>query len=178
MQNSYEELRIVIGKILKPHGIQGAVKVLPMTDDPNRFQLLDRVVVRDSYTQKVVELSIEDVNIQADSLFIKFVDVNDRNSAEKLRDNELLILRNECLPLEDGVHYIFDLEGLNVEDTNGQCLGKIDQVLQYPAHDIYVMQYHNTEVMIPAVSEFVKKIEIAKGRIIINTMPGLLPDEE
>ncbi|KAA3661262.1 MAG: 16S rRNA processing protein RimM [Calditrichaeota bacterium] len=168
---------ITVGRIVKPHGIGGVVKVLPTTDDPSRFRLLKTIALRNSLNQKVSSLTIENMNFQQNNLIIKFVEINDRNTAETFRDSELIIERDQCLPLENGAHYIFELVGMDVVNESGDHLGKIKDVLQYPAHDIYTMQYHGTDIMIPAVSEFIRSIDIDAGQVIINPVPGLLPEE-
>ncbi|KAA3612225.1 MAG: 16S rRNA processing protein RimM [Calditrichaeota bacterium] len=179
MQNmSLADSLVTIGKILKPHGVQGIVKILATTDAPERYRLLEKVRVRNPRTGKIALTAIEHLNIQTAGIFIKFSGINDRNEAETLRDCELIIDQSECLPLKDGSHYFFELEGLAVVDTTDEPLGKIVRVLPYPAHDIYVMQYKSSEVMIPAVAEFIKKIDIAAGKMIINPVAGLLPEEK
>ena len=109
---------------------------------------------------------------------MKFSGIDDRNEAETLRGCELTIDETECLPLADDVYYCFQLQGLKVFDISGRQLGGIVQILQYPAHDLYVMLYGTAEVMIPAVSEFIKQIDIAAGTMVINPVDGLLPEEK
>lgn len=168
---------VTIGKVLKPHGVKGAVKILPTTDDPQRFRLVKKICLYFPVTGKFKYLTIEHANIQSTGVLIKFVGVNDRSDAELLRDCELTIEESECLPLADDAYYYFQLQGLQVYDLANKHLGEIIKVLQYPAHDIYVLRYGIAEVMIPAVAEFIKKIDIEAGKMIIKPVDGLLPEE-
>ncbi len=169
---------VTIGKILKPHGIRGIVKILATTDEPERFRLLERINIRYPGTGKLENYTIEQINVQSTGVLIKFAGINNRTEAEYLRGCELIIDENDCLPLAAGAYYCFQLEGLQVVDLNDKHLGEIIQVLQYPAHDVYVMRYGTAEVMIPAVSEFIKAIDIETGKMILSPVEGLLPEEK
>ena len=176
MQNKVINEPIVIGKVSKPHGVRGFLKVVPETDEPDRFNLLSEVAVRLPFSQKIEHYTIENVSVNNGFILLKFDVINTRDAAESLRDCELIIDRSECLPLENGSYYIFDLIGLEVVDSSGQHLGELKEVLQYPAHDVYVVKSGDNEVMVPAVAEIVKGIDLKAGKITIDPLNGMFSD--
>lgn len=166
---------ITIGEILRPHGVRGYVRVQPMTDDPRRFELLDSVTLcLANATRK--KMRIEKTRIQQDGVLIKFAGVTTRTEAEQLRQARLLIEREQCLPLEKDQYYIFDLVGLQVKTPGGKIIGELQEVLSFPANDVYVVRLGEQEVLIPAITEVIKKVDLATGEMVIEPIDGLLPE--
>ena len=88
-----------------------------------------------------------------------------------------LYAKRDDFELDEGTYFIADLEGLDVFDNvSGELLGKIKEVINRGAHDIYVISTPWGEKMVPVVDQFVKKIDIDKG-VYIETIPGLIKDE-
>ncbi len=170
---STEDL-VTIGVILKPHGIAGEVKVLPTTDDPRRFSLLQRVFVQSPQGERL-EVTIEKVNYHRDELILRFNTCLTRNDAERLRKWEIQIPREKCLPLPDERYYIFDLIGLQAETTDGKIIGIVKDVLTITNNDLLVIETPAyKEVLVPFVKEFVKDVTLDRGRVFIQPIEGLL----
>ncbi|HHL73238.1 MAG TPA: 16S rRNA processing protein RimM [Bacteroidetes bacterium] len=167
---------VTIGKILKPHGIRGFFKVLPTTDDPARFSGMQSIRVRRPGTNAVQTYQPEKIQVQAHALLIKLQGVDTRNDAELLRNCEIVVKREECMPLDDESYYIFDLIGIRVETVAGKPVGTIREVLQYPANDIYVVDTGDDDVLIPAVGHFIKQIDLENALMVIEPIEGLLPE--
>ena len=165
---------ITIGKVLRPHGLSGFVKVFPTTDSPDRFRFLKTIRLR--LNDNRIELfELERFQKQNRILLLKFKETGSRDAAEKLRDAEILIPRNECLALENDEYYIFDLIGSKVETMAGDYVGVIKDVLEYPAQDVYLVKNGKKEALIPAVAQIVKKVDIQAGRVVIDMIEGLAP---
>ena len=168
-------LDITVGKILKPHGIKGYVRVFPTTDHPERFRALNKVRVIQA-DQSALHLTIEKVVLQSNAVLIKFAEISTRNQAETLRNARIVIDRSECLPLEKDSYYIFELVGCRVFTTAGEELGTLEEVWEFPANDVYVVRKQGREILIPAVAEFVKLVDIENQRIEIEPVDGLIPE--
>ena len=167
--------RFQVGVIASTHGLQGEVNVFPTTEDPNRFKKLKKVTL---HTQRGEELELE---VQSARFFKKFVIVkfkefNNINDVEKFRGCELTIDRKDALKLEPGEYYCADLIGLDIVDEDGKVLGKVSDIIQTGANDVYEMTVDCTDekVYVPAIKDCVKEINIEKGQIIIHVMDGLL----
>ena len=167
--------RFQVGVIASTHGLQGEVNVFPTTEDPNRFKKLKKVTL---HTQRGEELELE---VQSARFFKKFVIVkfkefNNINDVEKFRGCELTIDRKDALKLEPGEYYCADLIGLDIVDEEGNVLGKVSDIIQTGANDVYEMTRQDREekVYVPAIKDCVKEINIEKGQIVIHVMDGLL----
>jgi len=170
---AHEDL-ITVGIILKPHGIGGAVKVLPTTDDPKRYSLLKQVFLRSPGGERLKANVIRANNRHHE--IILWLDVcPTRNEAERFRKWEIQISREECLPLPKGRYYIFDLVGLQAETVGGQIIGIVKDILAITNNDLFVIETPaHKEVLIPFVEEFVKDVDIEGGRVLIQPIEGLL----
>lgn len=168
-----EEL-IKIGQITSPHGVRGEVRIFPLTDFPERFATLRRALLGPD--ARPVE--IRSRGMVKNMVILQIDGVEDREQAEKLRLQYVQVPKSEVHPLPEGHHYVFDLIGLDVVDPEGKLLGKLVNVTtESPAHDIYVVETApRKRYMVPAVKTFVKEIDLAGGRVVVQPIPGLLED--
>lgn len=164
------EKRISIGKILAPHGVKGEVKVLPLTDFPERFSQRDRVWV----DRKSTFLEIEGVRQQNRFLLIKLAGINDRDEAENLKNALIQVPEEEVVPLPSGHYYHFQIVGLKVYDIRGNFLGVINDILETGANDIYLVpRPDKKDLLIPALKTVVLEINPASGRMTVEIPAGL-----
>jgi 16S rRNA processing protein RimM len=162
--------RIIIGKVLSPHGVKGEVRVLPLTDFPERFQKTKSVWsdARNTY------LEIENIREQKEYLLIKFAKVNNRDQAEELTNSYLTIDREQLMELSPGHYYHFQIIGLRVYDLEGSYLGEVTDILETGANDVYVVRRTGKkDLLIPALKIIVKEIDIKEKQMIVQLLPGL-----
>lgn len=164
---------VIIGRITKPHGVRGAVKVEPITDDPNRFSLLDKVYVG-SEDKPGDAVDIERVQFQNKLLILSLANVTSREAADALRGKYLHIPADQALDLPDGSVYIYDLIGLKVVTNKNEFVGTVKDFQEYPANDMFVIENDGREYLIPDVPDIVQDVNIEDGTIIINPIDGLL----
>lgn len=165
---------VTIGVVSGAHGIQGEIKVVPMTDDPQRFRLLDQIYL-DFSANNLKSYTIQRVRFQKRTILLKLEGIEDRSTVEQLQGIELKIPRESCLELPDDQYYIFQIIGLAVYSTDGQWLGKLSDVMQMPANDVYVVQNGEQEILIPAIKDVIKKVDLETGVMTIELLEGLLP---
>lgn len=165
---------IAVGEIIKCHGIRGEVKVMPLTDDPARFGKLGRVFLKNSLG--IQELHLEGYRLLAPFVLVKFEGVDDLSAAEALGRGLICILRRERMKLPEGRYYHDQLEGLRVYTLSGQLLGEIERILETGANDVYVVAGGGREILIPALKQVVRKIDLAEGKIIVTLPEGLNED--
>ena len=117
-------------------------------------------------------LSIEAVRAHKGQALLKLAGVDDANAAETLRGYLLLVPIEQARKLPRGAYYLYQIEGLEVYTTGGALVGKIDEVLSMTANDVYVVRGPGVEdptgeLLVPAVKEIVKKIDVEGGRVVI-----------
>ncbi|MCG9968189.1 ribosome maturation factor RimM [Pelotomaculum terephthalicicum JT] len=163
---------IRIGKILNTQGSRGALRVLPLTDYPERFQKMARVQVL--INDALRELSIEDTHFHKKYIIIKFKDIQDMNAAGELKGGFLVVTRDELVPLPEGSFYIFDLIGLEVFDSDGERLGIIADIIQTGSNDVYVVETEAARpLLVPALKQVVQKVDLKGRRMVVQLPEGL-----
>ena len=162
----------VVGKVLKPQGIKGELKVEVVTSFPEHFNELEELYLAD---KNKVPLKIESVRLAEGVVFIKFEGVHSRSEADLLRNEYLYISEKDLYPLQKDEFYSHQLVGLYVFSENGERIGIVENVENYPANDVLVVKSQKGEYfMIPAVKEIIKEIDIKSGKVIIVVLEGLL----
>ncbi len=155
---------IAIGKIVAPHGVRGDVRVVPLTDFPDRFQTLKKVLLQGGR-----ELAVETVRYHKQFVILKFRGLDSRDAADTLRGKLLEVTRDNLVPLPEGHFYVFDIVGLKVYDEAGDYIGTVTDVLHTGSNDVYVAEREGERpVLIPALKEVVKAIDVAGGKITVK----------
>ena len=164
---------ITIGKILKPIGLQGEVKVSLLTDFSERFDNLKAVIVQ-SGRELPYRLQILRVRHGAPFIYLTFVGLVDIDSVERLRGGLIQVPASERIVLPQGSYFQSDLIGMDVCLKDGTCLGKIAEILETGGNDIFVVTAEKGELLIPAIRKFVKEIDLARKKVEIDPVEGLL----
>lgn len=161
-----------VGVITTTHGVRGEVKVFPTTDDAARFKKLKQVIL-DTGKEKI-ELEIAGVKFFKNMVILKFKGIDDINDVEKYRKKSLYVTRENAVKLKKDEYFIADLIGLQVISDEGEHLGVISDVLQTGANDVYVISKEGAdELLVPAIKECVKNVDIEGGTMEIHLLPGL-----
>ena len=160
---------ISLGVITKPHGIKGEVLVFPLTDDPDQFKKLKNLFISGIDGEREL-VTIERIRKKNSSLIIKFAGVNNRDQAEELIQSKIEKRLEDSEPLQPDEYYIFDLIGLNVLTETGENIGTVEDILTLPANDVYVVRKKSREVLIPAIKDVVKKIDLEEETILLNSL--------
>ena len=153
-----------IGQIVGAFGLKGQVKVLPMTDFLERFEKGSRLRLNDDWVE------VETFSMHKERPLIKFKGINDISAAEKLQWMYLEIPEPERPELDEDEFLSQDLIGLKVTTVDGIELGVIDDIIAMPAHDVIKIG----ELLIPAVQEFVKDVDLDEGTMTVQLIPGML----
>ncbi len=163
---------ITIGKITKSQGNKGEVRVLPLTDIPERFEYLETVNLFKG--DKILEKEIESLRFHKNFVIIKFVGINDIGTALELRDFEIKISEDLVLPLDDCQYYIEDILEYEVFTNDGQFIGNIAEVISTGGTDVFVVKGKDKDYMIPAAREIIVDFDEDKEQMVIKPIPGLL----
>ncbi len=161
-----------VGVITTTHGVRGEVKVFPTTDDPARFKKLKNVIL-DTGKEKI-NLEVAGVKFFKNMVILKFKGIDDINDVEKYRKKSLYVTRENAVKLKKNEYFIADLIGLKVESDEGEDLGILSDVLQTGANDVYVLSKEGEDdILLPAIKECVKEVDIENGAILVHLLPGL-----
>lgn len=168
-------MRIAIGQVVGAHGIRGEVRVVPLTDFPERFAALKRVYLEPGGEGEVRVLAARP---QKQQWLLQLEGVSDRSAAEKLRGVRLTVPEGELWPLPEGHVYVHQVVGLRAETEAGTAIGVVREVLRLPANDVYVVEQEppGRLLYVPATREVVRAILPAEGRMVIHPLPGLLEE--
>lgn len=161
---------IQVGKIVNTHGIRGDVKVLPLTDDTKRFEKLKFVYLGDDK----VKLEIVKVAYVKGNVLLQFKNYYDINDVEKFKNTVLWIDVNDKIALPKNSFFIHDIIGIEVYLDDGTHIGKIKDILQPGANDVYVVKSADKEYLIPAIKDVVKQVDLESKKMTITAMEGLL----
>ena len=132
---------IVIGQITKPHGIRGELRVNPHTDVLERFHWLEQVYVGETSPRL---MAVESARVHQGMILLKLTAVNDRNGADVLRGEWLMVPEAEALPLAEGEYFLFQLVGLTVVTDAGEALGSLNpRVIETGANNVFVVKGHS-----------------------------------
>ncbi|HEY92714.1 MAG TPA: 16S rRNA processing protein RimM [Dehalococcoidia bacterium] len=167
MKSSEPEF-ITIGKILAPWGIKGKLKVKVVTDFPQRFTPCSKIYI------KRQPMTIDSTHWHKGKAIIKLNTIDCIEEAQRLNEQPVEIHHSQLEPLPEGQYYHFQLIGLEVWTTQGVLLGNITEILAAASNDTYIISSAKGEILIPAIEDVVKSIDINKGRITIEVIEGLL----
>ncbi|MDE7079945.1 MAG: ribosome maturation factor RimM [Clostridia bacterium] len=153
--------RITVGKIAKPQGVGGELKIAPLTDDVNRFKSLKSVFI-DGKVYSVVK-----ARISPNGVFLTLDGVSDRNAAEILRNKDIEVDRKDAVRLEKDRYFIVDLISSDVF-VGEEKIGSLADVLQYGSADVYVISTKKGRAMIPAIKRILVDIDAENKKIVLD----------
>jgi 16S rRNA processing protein RimM len=159
---------LVVGKVLRPWGLRGHVRVECISEFPWRFRAKSRFLIKgESY---ICETSRRLRHIA----FLKFQGIDSPEQARSLAGLDLEVPIEEVPPLPSGRYYQFQVIGLEVWTTQGEWLGCVTDILATGSNDVYIVKGEGSEVLIPAIADVVKELNPRAGRITVEAIPGLL----
>ena len=162
------------GIIINTHGIKGDVKLESLCDSPDVLADMERVFIYKN--GKYEERRVNHASVFKQFVIMNIEGIKDMDTAAAMKGTKLYAARSD-FELDEDTYFIADLEGLDVFDfESGEILGKIKEVINRGAHDIYVISTPWGEKMVPVVDEFVKKVDVEKG-VYIKTIPGLIKED-
>ena len=162
-----------VGVISNTHGIRGEVKVYPTTDNVRRFDDLKEVILDTGKEQ--LNLHVTSVKYFKNMVILKFKEFDNINDIIPYKGMDLLVTRENAIPLEEGEYYIADIIGSKVITDEDKILGTLTDVLQTGANDVYVVKIKDgKEVLLPSIEECILDRYIENKIVKVHIMKGLL----
>ncbi len=169
---------VVLGRVRRPHGVRGEIRVEIITDYPERVAMHDHLYLappgRSDHAERC---QVESVRPHKGVLLIKLAGYNDREAADGLRGMLVQLPVEEAVPLEEEEYYYFQLEGVEVETETGEYLGRVIEVLEPGAHDVYLVEGPRGEILIPAIEDVILELDLEMGKMLVRPLPGMLKED-
>lgn len=162
---------IPIGKVVKTHGLKGELKVLILSDIPDRLTRTSSIYkIKDGKSEI---LTISYCRLYKNTAIIRFKDINTISSAQRFVGSTLCIKEEELFDLRKNSYYIHSLVGLRVYDESRKLIGRLKEVWQLPANDIFIVEENGQEILFPAIKKAIKNISIEKKEMIVDRSFGV-----
>jgi 16S rRNA processing protein RimM len=166
---------LVVGRVVKSHGIHGELVVQARTDSPDqRFApgASLRGSLRDQPTRRY---TVEGAREHSGRLLVALAEVADRSAADALRGMLFLVDSDDLPPSTDpDEFYDHELEGLEARLTDGTVLGTVAEVLHAPGSDLLAVRSDGREILIPFVTAIVPTVSVSDGYVVVDPPEGLL----
>jgi len=178
MTEAETDRSLVVAAVVAPHGVRGELKCRLVTDFPDRFEPGLRLTAwpQASAPGPPRVVTVRSARVAGAFVYLSLESVDTRDAAEQLRGAELLVAPEDAVRLPPGQFFWREVIGLRVEDTLGAELGTVAEILPTGANDVYVVRGPRGEILIPAIKDVLRDIDPAAGRIVVELMPGLVPD--
>ena len=167
------ELRyLAIGKIVRAHGLRGELSVSILTEFPERFETTEWVYLGNEYEASPYRL--EGYRWHKKNLLLTLSGITDRTQAEQLRGQYVQVPLADAVPLPEGTYYLYQLIGLHVITADGQSLGVLADIIETGANDVYVIEGDGRQILLPAIDEVVRSIDVETGQMVVQVIDGLI----
>ena len=161
---------LIVARVLKPWGVRGEIKCEILTEFPDRFASLQQVYLGDD----AKPFSVEHTHLHSGSVLIKLKGIDTPEAAAKLREQLMHVAVAEAVALPPGKVFLYQMVGLSVRTIDGTPLGKITDVLDTGANDVYVVHDGTREILLPAIPDVIKEINFERGEILVELIDGLI----
>jgi 16S rRNA processing protein RimM len=163
VQTEPDEGYVAVGRVLSAFGLKGELKVQALTDNPDRFKPKSKLWAGD---QPVTVLRSREAQ---GHVYLTLKGFPDRTSVERLRHRILQVPESELPALAEGEYYRFQLIGLEVVDRGGNAIGRLEEVIETGANDVYrVRTPEGADVLLAATADVVVRVEVGAGRMVVD----------
>ena len=164
---------IIIGEIVASQGNKGEVKVVPLTNSLDRFKRLKDIFIRTKEGRRL--LKIGSLRVEKKAVILSLEGIENIEEAKSLVGSFLEVKRSEAVKLPEDTYFIFEIIGLEVYTMENELLGKIEDIISTGSNDVYIVKSQDEkEILIPAIRDVVKEIDLKRKRVIIEAIEGLL----
>jgi 16S rRNA processing protein RimM len=160
---------LAIGRVARPFGVRGELRVDLLTDYPEQLGRLDTVYIG----ADARPFRVEAVRLHKDAALFRLDGVEDRDAADQLRGALVQIPREEAVPLEEGEFYEHQIVGMEVVEEDGTYLGKVTELISTGANDVLLVVGPAGELLLPVIEEVIVDIDLDADRMLVRLMEGL-----
>jgi len=166
-----------IGRLIKPHGVRGKIKMEYFGGDLHHFLPYRLVFIEDTMGRHQAYEILEAIP-QPPRLILRLKGIERIEETEPLIGKEVLVNRGDLPKLEEGEYYWFEILGMVVETEEGKRIGRVKEIFPTGANDIYVVEGKRGEILLPATEEVIQSIDRKRGVMKVIWMEGLWEKED
>nr|MDD6336633.1 ribosome maturation factor RimM [bacterium] len=156
-----------VAQVSRPHGVRGELKARPWTDEPGHLEGVKAVYIK--LNGEYVPFAVESCRSRPEGIYWKLSGIDTPEKVEKYRGQMVCVKREDAAPLEEGAHYIAEMEGCQVIDEQGTPIGVLEQVFRTGSNDVYsIRRPDGSECLLPAIRDVVKAVDIDEGIIRVD----------
>lgn len=164
---------LLVGKVIRPHGLEGTLRIWSFALSEETF-LQARTVFFRNASGNLEEFTVISVKPYRRILLMNVNGISSVDEAERFRGAEIMIDKETLKCEEEGEYFWYELLGLKVYLDTGEYLGKLFRIIPAPGNDFYVVMKEKKEILIPATWEVVREVDLQSGRMIVSPPEGLL----
>lgn len=163
---------LIVGRVIRPHGVRGALAMKPLTDYPERLFEAKTLYVGEEHRAYTVRR----VSGHRERLLLELHGIDDRDGAEALRGELIYVHIRDAVPLEEGEYYLYQLEGIRVITDEGDELGYVTGLIETGANDVYIVTSpeRDGEILLPAIPDVILKVDVANRVMTVHLLDGLI----
>ena len=162
-----------IGQIVNSYGIKGFFKLVPYTDNVQRFNDLKTIYIEKQ--NKLIEKEIEEVKYHKNLVLLKLKGIDDINDTLEFKNCYIKIDRKDAVELPEDSYFIVDLIGMEVKTDEGELLGNLIDVFPTGSNDVYVVKDElGKQTLLPAIGDVIKKVDVENKKMVVHIIEGLL----
>jgi 16S rRNA processing protein RimM len=161
-----------IGKIIRCHGVKGRVKAVSYLESEENLQSLDEVYIKQA-DGAIKPFPVMQIEKDKKNIILAFQGIDDPAAAQPLVGSTLLMAVEKLVKLPEGEYYWRELIGLDVVTEEGRFLGQIKEIFPTGSNDVYICDGGEREILLPAIADVIRSIDIIKGMMIVRLMEGL-----
>lgn len=156
---------LIVGRIAAAHGKGGEFRMVPITNYPEQLSALRTVYLGDAREPR----EVRQVRFQGNDVVVKLAGLTSVDDVLDRKGWLVWIAREDAIPLPEGEYYHYQLVGLDVFDTEGQFLGRLKEIIETGANDVYVVTGTTGELLLPAIERVIQQIDVENRRMIVKT---------
>jgi 16S rRNA processing protein RimM len=166
-----------IGRVVKPHGIKGKMKVEYFGENLHRFSFYREVFI-ESQKGRPEPYEVLEAIPQPPRLILRLKGIEKIEEVEPLMGKKILIKKETFPELGEGEYYWMDILGMRVETEEGKRIGRVKGIFPTRANDVYVVEGKRGEILLPATEEVVQSIDLKRGVMKVIRLEGLWEEED
>lgn len=160
---------LAVARVVGAHGIRGEVRCEVITDFPERLKRTERLYLGEDHTP----IAIERARLDRHGAILKLGGVASRDDAERLRGRMLYVAEADAVKLPGDSYFWHQIIGLRVRSDAGEDLGQVAEIIPTGSNDVYVVRADGREILLPAIKDVVREIDLAGGIMTVHMMEGL-----
>jgi len=168
--------RVPVGRIIRTHGLRGALKMIAYGETLGHLKPGAKLYLLAEADGGEDALTVRHSRPQGKHWVLQFAEIAEVDAAQEMVGKEVFVPEEALPPTAEGEYYYYQLIGLRVEGVDGRAFGVLRAIIDTGSNDVYVVKGDDREILIPAIAEVIREVDLQHGKMIVNPPEGLLDD--